>query len=506
MNEARQLQRLAALYRGLSRAHGIYELLQRKSGGKKVEGKARTVRAEVKEDLWLAHLKGEQGLGIVPINDENQCYFGAIDIDRYDLDLAEVEQRVAMLQLPLLPTRTKSGGVHLYCFGREALGAALLKQRLEEWSVALGFGGAEVFPKQSVLLNDRDVGNWINMPYFAAFTGKTERYGVFTGKPLDLPAFIERAEKLRLTEKQLEALTAPEEEDFASGPPCLQSLSRTGFPQGMRNDGLAAVAVYLKRRYPDDWPMHLLAYNTKYMKPPLGEGEVKQLQKSMARKDYNYSCNKAPIKNFCNRSLCRTREFGVGSGDGEWNVVIDSDVQKILTEPPYFIVTVNGVRMQFFSEELLSQRTFQKMCMDRVNLKPSSLSATRWDAELNRVMANAQLIEAPSDSGAGGELEYYLEQFCTVHAQAETRAELLRGLPYTEEGWTYFRSADFKRYLEAQHFRALSGPRLYARLRQIGVAHKQFWVEEQNIMVWAVKAFERKMPTIDTRTVDKGGM
>ncbi len=39
------------------------------------------------DDLWQRHLDGEPpALGIIPINENNQCKWGCIDIDIYNLD------------------------------------------------------------------------------------------------------------------------------------------------------------------------------------------------------------------------------------------------------------------------------------------------------------------------------------------------------------------------------------------------------------------------------------
>lgn len=482
--------RLAALFRGLDRAYGVYELLARKGSGKKVPGNARTVRGSVTPELWTRHLKGEQGLGIVPITDEGTCWFGAIDVDRYDIDIVNVEQQCAVLGLPLLPTRTKSGGVHLYCFAKEPVSAQLLRDKLEEWAVAMGYGGAEVFPKQSKLASERDTGNWINMPYFDALTGKTERYGIFKGTQLTLAQFCERARSIRVTAAILEAVVLPVSEDFDAGPPCLQSLGRSGFPEGLRNKGLLAVGIYLKKRYSDDWAAKLMEYNSKYLRPPLQVNEVAALTKSLHRKEYNYSCNEAPIKLFCNRKLCLQREFGVGGGGGEWDLAIGDDVLKIKTDPPYWIITVNGQRMELFVEQLTNQRRFQDLCLEKIGLWPVPLPADRWRAEVNKIATNAQEVEAPEDAGAGGELLYWLRQFCTVYPQADTREEILVGKPFAADGRVYFRSADFKQFLESKHYRALSGPRLYARLREYGLTHGQFWAGNRNVQVWSVAAFE----------------
>jgi hypothetical protein len=487
------VERMSSLFSGLDRAYGKYELLKRPAGGKKVPGKAQTLRGPVTHALWHQHLLGQQGLGIVPIRDGNTAVFGAIDIDRYDLKLEEVEKQCAQNNLPLLPTRTKSGGVHLYAFTSEPVPAALLKQRLEEWSVTLGYGGAEVFPKQATLLNDKDIGNWINMPYFAALSDTpVDRYGVWKGKPLSLLQFVQRAEQLRITEEQLEQLHIAEGEEFREGPPCLQSMAKSGFGEGMRNNGMFAVGVYLKKRFPDDWQQQMALYNARFMKPPLAEGELKQITKALGRKDYGYTCDKAPCKQFCNKALCRTREHGVGSGQhDDWGLVIDDDVLRINTVPPYWVVTVNGTRMQLFSEDIMQQRRFQEMCVQNIAYFPPTLPGDKWRAEINKILQAAAPVEAPDDASAHGELAYHLRQFFTVFPQAETREELLVGKPFTEEGLTMFRAADFKRFLDAQHFRALSGAKMYAELRKLGLSHRQLWVAGQNVLVWAGHAVEQ---------------
>ena len=504
-------KRLASLFRGLERAHGTYELLKRKAGGAKVKGRALTVREPVTDELWEGHLQGKQGLGIVPIRDDATCRFGAIDIDKYDVRIDEVEQKVATMGLPLLPTRTKSGGVHLYVFGAEDLEASLLKKRLDEWAIAIGFGGSEIFPKQSALANERDVGNWINMPYFGAVpTGKTDRYGIFKGQPLTLEEFIKRAEKLRITNEQLEALAPKLSDEFAEGPPCLQSLALSGFPQGTRNNGLFAVAVYLKKRFPDDFESHLHAYNVQFMTPPLGQAEVALVLKSVKKKDYGYPCEKTPCSLYCNKSVCKTREFGVGRGLGDWDVVLDSDVQRVMTDPPYWIIGVNGVRMEFRAEELMSQRVFSLMILNRLGFIPTTLPADKWRAEINKLTMAATDVEAPADAGTGGELEYHLQQFCTVFPQAETKEELLTGKPWIAQGIVHFRAADFKQYLESKHFRALTGTRLYSRLRSIGLTHKQLWLggeaDTTNIAVWCVPSIKSVNVTVPPRQGEKGGM
>ena len=98
-------ERFRALFRGLGRGYGTYELSPPGSKAKakvKKEGKALTVRGEVTAELWEKHFAGETGLGIVPLNDEGVSYFGAVDVDVYPLDIAALEKSCRDLQLTII--------------------------------------------------------------------------------------------------------------------------------------------------------------------------------------------------------------------------------------------------------------------------------------------------------------------------------------------------------------------------------------------------------------------
>jgi hypothetical protein len=58
-----------------------------------------------------------------PINQDNLCKFGALDIDTYDLDHKALGAKIRKLKLPLLHCRSKSGGAHLVLVP-ERLGAS----------------------------------------------------------------------------------------------------------------------------------------------------------------------------------------------------------------------------------------------------------------------------------------------------------------------------------------------------------------------------------------------
>lgn len=505
--------RLGTLFRGLTRAHGVYiipsgaQANAQKAG--KIEGQAKTLQKPVTEAVWAAHIEGKRGVGIVPVTDEGLCYFAAIDIDVYPLDMNVIEKQCAQFGLPLLPTRTKSGGVHLYLFSKEGISAALVRRKLGEWTVALGYAKSEIFPKQDEVKGEGDVGNWINMPYFNAASGATNRYGVLNGMILTLSQYCDRADKLSITAEQLEQLDLAQDkddDDFVQAPPCLQCLARNkGLIVGARNNGLFAVGVYLRKRFPDDWKQRLYAYNGRYSHPPMAEAEIKVIAKSVGRKKYNFNCNELPIKTYCNRSICLTREFGVSDGEEEkWGVNIDSESSMVNTKPPYWLVGINGVQVKFFAEDLQMQQRFQRLCMEHVKYLPPLLPSGKWNKVVNTIISTAKLVEAPEDASTVGELSYHLRQFCTVFPQGETREEILVGKPYTEESVTYFRAGDFKRYLESQRFHGLNGgAHLYSELRELGVEYGQLWIQEQNLRVWKIPSFAHNPVEVPPRRVSQ---
>ena len=53
----------------------------------KAVAKALIKREEVTDKLWQEHVEGkEPALGIIPINENNECRWGCIDIDVYNVD------------------------------------------------------------------------------------------------------------------------------------------------------------------------------------------------------------------------------------------------------------------------------------------------------------------------------------------------------------------------------------------------------------------------------------
>ena len=157
----------ASIFDGLKEAFGTFEIQKQNASGKNT-GQARIVREERTEKHWKGHLTGKgDSVGIIPINSENKCKWGCIDIDQYNLDHKNLVAKIRDLKLPLIVCRSKSGGGHLFLFCKEWMPAKELQQVLKHLASTLGYSDCEIFPKQVKLQLDRgDVGNFLNMPYY----------------------------------------------------------------------------------------------------------------------------------------------------------------------------------------------------------------------------------------------------------------------------------------------------------------------------------------------------
>ena len=78
----KNVEKLMTLFQGSTKAHGVYtEIMDKDPLKKKVKGKALTISAPPTLKKWMQHVCGECGIGIIPINEENKCWWGVLDID-----------------------------------------------------------------------------------------------------------------------------------------------------------------------------------------------------------------------------------------------------------------------------------------------------------------------------------------------------------------------------------------------------------------------------------------
>lgn len=481
------------LFMGLRRAYFTFKITKtNKDKGNKQEGIGDIVRGEVTDTLWSHHLNGTRGIGVMPIDDDGRSWFGAIDIDVYDLDLIELEAKIKTLELPLIVCRTKSGGAHLYCFTSEPVKSIDLRDKLHSWAVILGYPGVEIFPKQNTLASKNDTGSAINMPYFGG--DSSTRYAIIVAKMRSMEQFLSYAFDHRISEEQLLNTNAVTLNGFEEAPPCLEILCARGIHEGERNNALFSIAVFYKKSDPENLRNKVIEANQKYCDNPYSGKEVRELTgiiNSVDRKDYFYKCKDAPIKQYCNPVLCSKRQYGIDLPDAEETIEVNlGSLVKVKTDPPLWILQVDGYGIELETDEIMKQDKFIAKCMEKIHKWPNKIKARDWQRMVQDRLNNLDEQDAPDDASERGRFQFLVEQFCISKNMGVLPEDLSRGLPYTEEDKTYFRAKDLQDFLFRNQFRGLSAREMWMVVQNdMGGGKRKFQFNGTTCNAWYVEAF-----------------
>ena len=437
-----------AIFEGNNSAYGQLILSGSSSDKGKAEGKAFIKRQPVTEKLWQDHLDGKDpALGIIPINENNMCKWGCIDVDVYNVDHLVLMRNIKGLGFPLVTFRSKSGGAHLFLFAKDFIPASLMQSKLKEMAAALGFEGSEIFPKQTEILSERgDTGNFLNLPYLGGVRGL--RYAMKAGgEAASLESFYSIYEEWVKTEDEIRDIVVAQVDNssdaFEDGPPCLNKLAREGFGEGSRNNSLFNIAVYRKQSDPDSWQDQLQNDNQKYMVPPLGFQEVTNLIKSIGKRGYDkYRCKEQPICGVCNAAKCRTKKFGVGFEE-EQMPELDT-LTKITSTPPQWFLNVGGKRVELKTEQLHNPNLFSLAVLDQVHEMTPIPKAKDWrEVYVKPLLSNLQEIEPLASLDPTNQIINLLYDFTVNRPAARTKEDILNKMSWTDDGHTFFRMDDF---------------------------------------------------------------
>ena len=453
------------IYTGLQRAFGQADLSKTKIDSS--TGKAKPVydwidRPITKRD-YLDHLNGIKSIGVQPCDDKGMARFGAIDIDDKqhsysNFPFKQYLEIIAKYKLPLVPVKSKSGGLHLYLFLDKQVKAIFIRRFLEGLLFTLKLPpNIEIFPKQTEL-GQNDDGTWnygqfINLPYY----NKTERTGFnLDGTQFTFEQFIEVIKQNRYTSDELEEFTiehtrkllAGGGEEFNDGPPCLQRLTQDKLSDG-RDRFLYNYMVFAKKKYPDDWEKMVIAAPGKYFEPDANgvidwsETKTKQKIKSWSRDTKGHTCNEDPIYSVCMKAECRNRKFGYLSDKRRLFPTL-SGLQKITyPEPEYtFNVTLaDGER----TKEVRAKNIKQIIELDNIraiigaaaDMIPPKIKQNEFQDILDNLFPPKMTTSPPKGTSPDELLTEYLIEYLNG-PKAESHASFRSGATLIEEGHAYF--------------------------------------------------------------------
>ena len=497
-------ERFMAAFEGFSAAHGQTKIAEERRAGKQ-KAQSYIIRKPLTLDLVGGHLNGRVGVGSIPINEHNKCKFGALDIDHYPLDLVALDKKLRDAEVPSVVCRSKSGGAHIFFFFEDWMSAGEFRDKAGEIAAFLGWGGCEIFPKQEEILVERgDIGNFINMPYFDA--EQTLRYAIKEdGQDATLEEFLDLVDQRRVSAKDFIELTLGNSlDEFKDWAPCFQSLFSDGVPEGTRNTVMFGAAVGCKKADPENWKVAHEELNRRFVDPPLPASEIVTIQQQHEKKEYGFPCQQEPFKSRCNKSLCKTRAFGIGSSVATVEI---SGLSVVKSEPPVWFCDVNGLRVELTTEELQVPQKFQKACMEQIHIMPPAMKTADWQDLITGMMQDMSEIEVPEELTYKGQFIDHLDAFCNGRVQAQSAEEIALGKPFPDDGVIYFKLDALMKYLKNQRFDSYSRGQIQERLKEMNPdgnanAIKKFkdtkgnW---KNVRVWWIpdQSSEVQVPSVD---------
>lgn len=404
-------QRFLLLFKGNSHSYVKNELPKEKpEAGTKTKTKITQVKETVDQELMLSHLEGEFGVGICPVNTEGKCSFAVIDIDYYKGRIRKVLDFIRDYQLPLLPFRSKSGGLHVYLMLSKSASAKSVRQVLSEivkifaLDKLYGEEKVEIFPKQDKITAE-GFGSAITLPYFNAENPYTYLLDL-EGNPVDFD------EALAYIQKHLTTIEAVKEclenLPYNDAPPCLQRIllsGAVGAEDSGRSNFLFSYALYASKKYGDAFEDYVRSLNDSF-ECPLSESDVEATLNSVKTKEYVYKCGDIPCKGFCDKMNCRKREYGLGRDKGYMPEVDYGAMYRYLTAEPYYVWELRQLgsdkpykKIVFRDEgELLDQKNFAKNCVRFLNVAPQQRNPNVWFGTLNKYLANIKDVEVKAES------------------------------------------------------------------------------------------------------------
>ena len=477
MRTVEPIDRFMQLYAGGDHMHGEWD---------KEKGDFKTLATPAVQADFQRHIDGEVGLGLCPVRSDGTMRFGAIDIDVDTIDHAALLEKVRKRGIPLNVCRSKSGGAHCYLITSDPRGIPTGKgiALLKRWASLIGYPRAETFPKQAKI-SKTNLGNWINLPYFAG--DKTVRYAVGPQGALTLDEFLDSVTLYKGDEK-IDVAIASDLVQIGQMPPCLATLTREGLPEGGRNQGLLNFGIFYRKSNPNGWEDMLVGHNQVHLKPPLPNREVQTLIRQVGKARYQYTCDVEPCVSRCDRKTCLSLQYGIGNKPwdeaGAYDECLISHMRKIGTDPPKYIVEVNGRDVELTSDQIISHGAFKKRVFERLDLIVPPMKADMWEQQVRDLLTKKEDIEAPRDASSRGAVQEQILTFISQHERTRDVEEVLRDRPVKKDGFVIFKGEALRKHMKNQRHDRIETSELFAALRELGGTYGCMKILGKSLAVW----------------------
>jgi len=386
----------------------------------------------ITEEDYNQHLNGTKSIGIQPCDDDGLARFGAIDIDPKvykNLDIKFYLDTIQQKQLPLIPIKSKSGGLHLYVFTKELVKAKVIKDFLEQvlfLRVALDPSGQEM--------------------------------------TLDL--FLEVVEMNLMTSTKLKEISdniikielTGGAEEFKDGPPCLEILSKE-MDDG-RDRFLYNYMVFAKKKYADDWAKKVLQAGRNYFEfnETWTDDYIKKKIKNWEKDTKGHTCNDQLLAPVCVKSECVKRRFGVISDKKiDWPMMTNLIKVDFKPDPEYYFTVENktGESVVVHAKnvtQLRDQKELGSLIMAQVNVLPPPIKPLDFHALINALLDTVDTVQPAPGTRPMEILKKHLKEYING-TQAKTYASFESGNVLKDEVYAYFVYDEFYNELKENGWR-----------------------------------------------------
>ena len=287
--------------------------------------------------------------------------------------------------------------------------------------------------------------------------------------------------------------------EFDDGPPCLESLTKEKLDDG-RDRVMFQFRVYAKKKWPDSWADKLDEFNFKHFVNPFRHDEIAKFRKD--KKDYGYLCKDEPMCNHCDKQLCKTRKFGVGTQSMFPQL---SDLQIVQLDPKIFRLNVDGERIELKAEELQEQRLFVRACMNQIHKFPAEIKRKDYKEMVTLLMSNPEIIEAPTGASKLEQLAEHLENYCTSRtAEGASKEDMESGNVWNKDKYHHFIFSHFyHKFLHRHKWIEKRDITLLWLLEHCNCENVRVTIGKKKLSVIRLKQFEKEQFKIKERKFKK---
>ena len=449
-----------------------------------------TIHEPVTTGLWQLHLSGKKRLGFKPEKD-GMCKWGAIDVDPTSYKDYSEKKYVDIIKnynLPLVPVKSKSGGLHLFVFFTDWAPIKDVLKKLEELNKEY-FLANEVFPCNKAM----------NMPYFNA--ERTIEYGYDNNNtPIMVNAFIDLAKEKRISIEDFKKLKVSEyevESEWRDYPPCVQKMIQEKWPGNHRNDFLFNVLVMEMKKTDNSLNLKDLIElaekrNVECFANPLDPKEAANVARSVHKNSYQYKCPPKlnAITPICNKDLCKLRKLGIGAQipdikDEFADIKYTKDTRKL-----WYECTFRGTHILFNPEDIIDQKAWRK-CLAKHKIYWVTLPKPRKGPDPFELLMRYIIETAQENQNLKYEDTLEEEQYQTLKDFFETTIEqdkfdkLKDGYTIldSKDNYLYFKRITLDKWLDKNSKKAFKN--VSEALKLLGCAKHDYHEGEKN--VWYVE-------------------